>query len=318
MRERPKQTSYLERHRTVEEGQPRCLSASEQKKSLINSSSSANNHSVPMLIPKKIDKGGSVAVLRVRSGGSSRVVDKAVAVTNSAVGGKMTQFKSLDDIPDGLPESPQHCIGGSFYEATSSDNYYDGEDAEDNKDDDNPDAGHAAPAVSQYSKQPMLPFERESNRRNGRYDAKSDGKQSSKGMVSKSNPTLQKDSDEKIRAVISTNAYPKSVQQANESDDDEEWGNDSEGDSQPPYQPKSGMNEYESDDLDARQRRQSGSRYDDPGRPPGNRTAKSTGALKLPPELPFEASQEDWKAEEKMGVKEQLYFSKQPRQTDYT
>jgi hypothetical protein len=310
MRERPKQSSYLERHRTVEEGQPRCSAVSEQKKSV--------NHSVPMLIPKKIDKGGSVAVLRVRSGGSSRVADKAVTGTNSAVGGKMIQFKSLDDIPDGLPESPQHCNGGSFFESNSSGNYYEGEDAEDENDDEDLDADYAAPAVSQYSKQPMLPFERESNSRNGRYDAKSDGKQSSKGMVSSNYPPLKKGGDAKNQPVVSKNAYPKSVQHANDSDDDEEWGNDSEGDSQPPYQPKSRTNEFEYDNTDTQQKRNSGHRYDDPGRPPGGRPAKGAGSLKLPPELPFEARQEDWKAEEKMGVKEQLYFSKQPRQTDYT
>ena len=316
MRERPKQSSYLERHRTVEEGQPRCSAGSEQKKSLINSSSSITNHSAPMLIPKKIDKGGSIAVLRVRAGGSSRVVDKAVTATNSALGGKMTQFKSLDDIPDGLPESPQHCNSSSFYEATSSENYYEGEYGEDENDDEDYDAGYAVPAVSQHSKQPMLPFERESNSRNSRNDAKSDEKQSSKVMASSKNLPLKKDGDTKNRSVVSTKAYPKSVQQANESDDDEEWGNDSEGDSQPPYQAKCSTNEY--DDIDGRQRRHSGSRYDDPGRPPGSRTVKSAGSLKLPPELPFEARQEDWKAEEKIGIKEQLYFSKQPRQTDYT
>jgi hypothetical protein len=310
MRERPKQSSYLERHRTVEEGQPRCSAASERKKSI--------NHSAPMLIPKKIDKGGSIAVLRVRSGGSSRVADKAATATNSAVGGKMTQFKSLDDIPDGLPESPQHCNGGSFYDATSDGNYYEGEDAEDENDDDDLDAGYAAPAVSQNSKQPMLPFERESNSRNGRYEAKSDGKQSGKGIVSSHCPPLKKGDDAKNQPVVSTNAYRKSVQRANDSDDDEEWGNDSEGDSQPPYQPKSRTNEFEYDNTDAPQKRNSASRYDDPGRPPGSRPAKGAGSLKLPPELPFEARQEDWKAEEKMGVKEQLYFSKQPRQTDYT
>jgi hypothetical protein len=310
MRERPKQSSYLERHRTVEEGQPRFSAVSEQKKSI--------NHSVPMLIPKKIDKGGSISVLRVRSGGSSRVADKAATSTNSAVGGKMTQFKSLDDIPDGLPESPQHCNGGSFYDATSDGNYYQGEDAVDENDDEELDAGYAAPAVSQYSKQPMLPFERESNSRNGRYDAKSDGKQSSKGTVSNHCLPLKKGVDEKNQPAVSTNVFRKSVQRANDSDDDEEWGNDSEGDSQPPYQPKSRTNEFDYDNTDAPQKRNSASRYDDPGRPPGSRPAKGAGSLKLPPELPFEARQEDWKAEEKMGVKEQLYFSKQPRQTDYT
>lgn len=318
MRERPKQSSYLERHRNVEDSQPRVSATSEPRKSFINSSSTPNHSAPIMLIPKKVDKGGSVTVLRVRSGGSSRVVDKSAVATISAVGGKMTQFRSLDDIPDGLPESPQHCRGGSCYEATSSENYYDGEDAEDENGNEDYDDGYAAPIASQYSKQPMLPSERESNSRNSRTDAKSEGKQNSKCQSSSDFPNLKKNGDAKSRPSASTNSYPKSVQRANESDDDEEWGNDSEGDSQPPYQPKGKMNEYEYDDMDTRQKGLSGTRYDDPGRPPGSRTAKSTASLKLPPELPFEARQEDWKAEEKMGVKEQLYFSKQPRQTDYT
>lgn len=84
MRERPKQASYLQRHKKIED---------------------EVNNSEASIIPKRIDRGGA-PVSRVRAGVASKPLKSSAPIT-SGNGGKMIQYKNIDDIPDGLPDSPQ-------------------------------------------------------------------------------------------------------------------------------------------------------------------------------------------------------------------
>ena len=104
MRERPKQASYLERQRKIEENTPKISSNIEPKRQPSNVSDS---RSAGAIIPKKVERGGDVAVSRVRAGGAKKGTEKNVPSSSGPGGGKMTQYKSLDDIPDGMPDSPQ-------------------------------------------------------------------------------------------------------------------------------------------------------------------------------------------------------------------
>ena len=132
MRERPKQASYVERHRNVEANVPIRSSIGEKKMNQPTYAPEMRSIAAA-IIPKKVDRSGDVAASRVRAGGASKVSDKGTASSNAGPGGgKMTQYRSLDDIPDGLPATPQleNCDSSRIRDSRYSN------DADDDDDDD--------------------------------------------------------------------------------------------------------------------------------------------------------------------------------------
>lgn len=304
MRERPKHPSYLERHRQADDNEHKNGGKSESRRSLSNQPANLSSLPMPTTLPKKSDKGMTSNASRVRVGASSKATDKSAGSSTSVSGGYMTQFRSLDDIPDGLPESPQK--GGSIY-GVSAAKTYDGDYDDDDECQEKWNSSYVAAPINHSSRQPMFPSERaalnESN-----LGGKSESRPDSSRL--REHLSLQGDVEGKNRPIIYPTSHSRSVQQSNLSDDeDDNWDNDSEDDSQPTRKPMNKNSGLNPEDGPVK------GRYD--GKSSGTQQTASTsrkiGApLKLPPELPFEAMQE------KADVKDQLYFSKQPRQIDYT
>ena len=259
MRERPKQPSYLERHRSIEEHIPRCSSNDGIKHNL--ASVPTIKSTVASIIPKKIDRSGDVAALRVRSGGAAKVLDKSSVGSNTGPGGgKMTQYKSLDDIPDGLPDSPQSKIVD--LRKNNGNRYSDEEDDADN------DHEHSRPpydaptrsitiGTSSYSGPPSFPSEKASH--SGNYES---NRGSYQVDVRSSNlskyPPLQTDQETKQRPIVYHKSHMKSPPKqqeynADDDDDEENWNDDdSEGESLPSYQSKNGRkSQYDGKDVDS-------------------------------------------------------------------
>lgn len=255
----------------------------------------------PSAIPKKNGKGGAITVSRVRSG-ASRVTEKSAVLRNSACPGKMTQFKNFDDIPDGLPISPQH-IRDSGDVVVDKENYGDDDEGRDY---------HRHNTM----KQPTLPSEVDKYFRGGCHYQQSHSRPSSE-QLSKY-PPLQADRGMTNQPVVYSSNCIKSVHEFhrdigadddNDDDDDvNDWDNCSDDDSEP-YNQRSHprMSNYDSIET-------------------SNLLSKN-GKVKReqnpPPDLPYESCQDGRrgsadKDKDKMDVKEQLYFSRQPRQIDYT
>lgn len=297
MRERPKHPSYLERHRQAEDGESKTVYKLGQRRSLSNQPANLSSLAVPSVLPKKADKGITSNASRVRVGASARAAVKNIQTSDSTSGGHMTQFRSLDDIPDGLPESPQK--GGSNHGVFATKSFdEDYADDDDDGDDDDWKSNYVAARISESFHQPMLPSER----------AASDSRPGS-NQLSKY-PPLQGDSDGKSRPIVYPTSRPRSVRRSNVSDDEDNnnWDNDSDDESQPTRKSISKSSLYTDEEPTK-------GKYDSKSsgvRQPVSQNRKIGAPIKSPPELPFEAMQE------KADVKDQLYFSKQPRQIDYT
>lgn len=302
MRERPKQPSYLERHRMAEEIQTKNHSAFEDSKTGGFPAFTACLRLTPSAIPKKNDKGGAITVSRVRSG-ASRVTEKSAALQNSACPGKMTKFKNFDDIPDGLPVSPQH-IRDSGDVVVDKENYGDDDEGRDYRHHD------VLPM-----KQPTLPSEVDKYFRDGCHYEQSYSRPSS-NQLSKY-PPLQADCGVTSQPVVYSSNCIKSVHEFhrdiraddnNDDDDENDWYNCSDDDSetynQTSHQRMSNYDTIETSNL-------------------SSKNGKVKREQNPPPDLPYESCQDGRrgstdKDQDKIDVKEQLYFSRQPRQIDYT
>ena len=245
MRERPKQPSYLDRHRSIEEHAPRS-SVNVGTKPKQPSNTNIKSTAVP-IIPKKIDRSGDVTALRVRSGGAAKVLDKSPVGPNSGPGGgKMTQYKSLDDIPDGLPDSPHSRIVESRQNYDSK--YSDEEDDADNDDEDSgssytvPNRIYSA-GISSYSDPPSFPSEIASYGSNyglnpGSYHVEVRDEKLSKY------PPLQIDQETKQRPIVYQRSHMKSPSRHHQisTNEEEDWNDDDSegGDSLPSHHSKSG------------------------------------------------------------------------------
>ena len=259
MRERPKQPSYLERHRSIEEHVPRGSTNVGIK--LKQPNDPTTKSTMASIIPKKVDRSGDVAALRVRSGGAPKVIDKSSVGSNSGPGGgKMTQYKSLDDIPDGLPDSPQSKVVDL---RRNNGNRYN--DEEDDADDDyelsrSPfDAPTRSTTVRtpSYSELPVFPSEKAYHTGNHEVDRGSYQVDVRGAKLSKY-PPLQTDQDTKQRPIVYQKSHMKSPSKPQEchANDDENWNDDdSEGESLPSYQSKNGkMSYYDGKDVDSSSR----------------------------------------------------------------
>lgn len=304
MRERPKQTSYLERHRMAEEIQTKTHSAFEDSKAGGFPAFAACLRQKPSAIPEKNDKGGAITVSRVRSG-ASRVTEKSATLQNSACPGKMTQFKNFDDIPDGLPISPQH-IRDSADVVVDKENYGDDDKGRD----------YYRHQDVLPMKQPTLPSEIDKYFQDGCNYQQSRSRPSSE-QLSKY-PPLQADRGMTNQPVVYSSNCIKSVHEfhldvgADDNDDDDndvnDWDNCSDDDSEPYNQ----SSHHRMSNYDSIETSNLSSKY-----------GKVKGEQNLPPDLPYESIQDGKrgsidKEKDKMDVKEQLYFSRQPRQIDYT
>ena len=291
MRERPKHPSYLERHRQTEDSESKTGCRPEQRRSLSNQPTNSSSLPLPSALPKKADKGITSNASRVRVGASTRAADKSVETSNFSSGGHMTQFRSLDDIPDGLPESPQK--GGSNHGVCATKGF-DEDYADDDGVEDDWKSSRVSARIGESFQQPMLPSER----------ATSSDSRPGSNQLSKY-PPLQGDLEGKGRAIIYPTSHARSVQRSNLSDDeDNNWDNDSDDESHPIRKSISKSSSlYDEEPMKSRHDAKSSGVH---------RPRKMGAPLKSPPELPFEAMQD------KADVKDQLYFSKQPRQIDYT
>ena len=286
MRERPKQASYLERHRQAEAIQLKG-----------QSSSSSNSTAVSAAVmPKKSDKGGASVLSRVRIG-VSRVSEKSPAVHSSACAGRMIEFKRFDDIPDGLPLSPQHIRdAASAVKDTASFVVHD----ENLGDDD-----EVLPV-----KQPSLPSEVESYFRDGCNYQKTQIRTSSEQLIKY--PLLQAHRGVINQPMLYSSNCVKSAQEVHRDigddddneDDEKSWDNCSDGDSEPyNVSSRNMMSNYDSVETMTFQ----------------SKNEKLKREQTLPPDLPYENSQDNRRESKgKVDVREQLYFSRQPRQIDYT
>jgi hypothetical protein len=307
MRERPKQASYLERHRQAEEIQTKGYSSSEASKIIRFPGSAASLRLAPNAIPKKSEKVGAMTVSRVRVG-SSRVTEKCPSLQTSACPGKMTQFKNFDDIPDGLPMSPQH-IRETHRVVVDDENIGD-DDAEHDYY-----RHYNVPSTKQPLGRQPLPFEVETQFRDESNNQKSGSRPRSE-QLSKY-PPLQADRGMIHRPIVYSSNHIKSAHEFHRDnadddddydyeveDDEKSWGNCSDDDSEPYHQSSHNMiGNYDSVETKTLP----------------NRDAKLKREQTIPPDLPYESSQEHRRgSRDKVDVKEQLYFSKQPRQIDYT
>ena len=305
MRERPKLASYLERHRQAEEIQTKGYSSSEASKVIRFPGSAASLRLAPNAIPKKNEKGAAMTVSRVRVG-SSRVSEKSPSLQTSACPGKMTQFKNFDDIPDGLPMSPQHIRetprvvvdDESMGDDDAEHDYY---------------RHYNVPPTKQPLERQPLPFEVETHFRE-ESDYQKSGSRPRSEQLSKY-PPLQADRGMITQPIVYSSDHIKSAHEFHrdfddddydyEVDDDEKsWGNCSDDDSEPYHQSSHiMMNNYDSVETKTLP----------------NRDTQHKREQTIPPDLPYESSQEHRRgSKDKVYVKEQLYFSKQPRQIDYT
>lgn len=305
MRERPKQSSYLERHRQAEEIQTKGYSSFETNKVIRFPGSAASLQLAPNAIPKKTEKGGAMTVSRVRFG-SSRVTEKSTSLQTSACPGKMTQFKNFDDIPDGLPMSPQY-----IQETPSL--VVDDENIGDDDAEHDYFRHYNVPPIKRPLGRQTLPSEVKTHSREESNYHKSGSRPRSEQLSRY--PPLQADRGMINQPIVYSSNHIKSAHEFHRDfddddyhyeveDDEKSWGNCSDDDSEPYHQSSHNMmNNYDSEETKTLP----------------NRDAKHKKELTIPPDLPYESSQEHRKGlRDKVDVKEQLYFSKQPRQIDYT
>jgi hypothetical protein len=302
MRERAKHASYSQQH-------------------------NSENSRVPAGVPKRIDHGGVVPVSRVRAGAASKLVKKPAAAANSGSdGGKMIQYKNIDDIPDGHLDSPTSKKETS---RDNNDSYYDEEDnIEDDGSYEEYEPAHIAEYHNKYKsndsypmKPPSLPAEDRNIRSYGQHNPNSHDNY----------PPLRTGSETKQQPMV----YPKSYGSSSPKfqNDDEDWDDDnSEEDDLPSYQSKNRQSSNY-DEVEVIPKRQSTSIAQNHDRnksvihssSAANRSKKfnPSSSQSRPPELPYEVrGQSNKKVEQNGGdkilsEKEQLYFSKQPRQIDY-
>jgi hypothetical protein len=133
-RQRPKVANYSERHVVKE---------THQKKP-------------NLAIPKKAEKPGNVDSKRVRVASSGKPVDSGITKSVSDGGGKMTKFRSLDDIPDIAEDYTPH-----FKDDDDYDDQYNDEKEDDNEyeDDDQDDQQYYRQQHQQYQQQQQSSYQ---------------------------------------------------------------------------------------------------------------------------------------------------------------
>jgi hypothetical protein len=245
-----------------------------------------------------------MTVSRVRVG-SSRVTEKSPSLQTSACPGKMTQFKKFDDIPDGLPMSPQ-LIRETPRVVVDDENMGD-DDAEHDYY-----RHYNVPPTKQPLRREPLPFEVETHFQEESNNQKSGSRP--RGEQLSKYPPLQADRGMINQPIVYSSNHIKAAHEFHRDvddddcdyeveDDERSWANCSDDDSEPCHQSSHNMRSYDSVETKTLP----------------NRDAKHKREQAIPPDLPYESSQEHRRgSRDKVDVKEQLYFSKQPRQIDYT
>ena len=246
-----------------------------------------------------------MTVSRVRAR-SSRVTEKSPSLQTSACLGKMTQFKNFDDIPDGLPMSPQHIRetprvvvdDANVGDDDAEHDYY---------------RHYNVPPIKQPLGRQPLRSEVETHFREVSNNQKSGSRPRSEELSKY--PPLQADRGMINQPIVySSNRIESALEFHRDvdyddynyevEDDEKSWGNCSDDDSESYHQSSHNMmNNYDSVETKTLP----------------NRDAKLGREQTVPPDLPYKSSQENRRGlRDKVDVKEQLYFSKQPRQIDYT